>query len=170
MNTYRFLTYPKSPLWSNPSLRSLDAAGITRSIAGAIVHRLEPDSMGQFIVELALNRQFHGDALDDIASGLERMGWTVSQAIVTEWVTETVAGATFGASAGAVAGLSSKDPVAFAVLTVLGFAIGAGVGSLFTKIRAQHQATRRPRYLGDGWELALLPAQPEQPGAHAFYQ
>lgn len=170
MNTYRFLAYPKSPLWANPSLQTLTVAGITRSIAGAIVHRLEPDSVGQFIVELALERQFHGDALDDIASGLEAMGWAVSQAIVTEWVTEAVAGAAFGTGAGAVAGLSTKDPVAFLVLSLLGLAIGAGVGSLFKKIRAQHQATRRPRYLGDGWELALLPVQPDQATAQAFYQ
>lgn len=80
-----------------------------------------------------------------------------------------MAGATFGTGAGAVTGLSTKDPVAFLVLTVLGLAVGAGVGSLFKKIRVQHQATRRPRYLGDGWELDLLPAQPDQAGAQAFY-
>src|SRR5258708_22237649 len=170
MNTYRFLAYSKSPLWANPSLQDLDAAGINRSIAGAIVHRLEPDAMGQFIVELALDRQIHGDALDDIACGLEAMGWTVSEAIVTEWVTEAVAGATFGTGAGAVAGLSTKDPVAFFGLTVLGLAVGAGVGSLFKKIRAQYQATRRPHYLGDGWDLALVSAQPDQTGLHASSQ
>jgi hypothetical protein len=170
MNTYRFLAYPKSPLWANPSLQDLDAAGITRSIAGAIVHRLEPDSMGQFIVELALERPFHGAALDDITSGLEAMGWTVSQAIVTEWVTEAVTGATFGTGVGAVAGLSTEDPVGFFVLTVLGLAVGAGVGSLFKKIRAQHHGTRRPHYVGGGWELALLPPQPDQVGAQVFSQ
>lgn len=74
MNTYRFLAYPKSPVWANPGLQTLDAAGITRSIAGAIVQRLEPDSMGQFIVELALERPYHSDALDDVVIGLETMG------------------------------------------------------------------------------------------------
>lgn len=164
MNTYRFLAYPRSPLWANPSLQNLEAAGISRSIAGAIVHRIGSDSIGQILVELALQRQCHGDALDDIASGLEAMGWTVSQAIVTEWVTEAVAGATFGTGVGAVAGLSTKDPLGFFVLTVLGLAVGAGVGSLFKEIRAQYQATRQPRYLGNRWELALLPAQSDQLG------
>lgn len=168
MNTYRFLTYPKSPVWANPSVQLLDAAAITRSIAGAIVHRFEPDQMGQFVVELALERQFHGDALDEIAASLEAMGWTVSQAVVTEWVTEAVAGATFGGGAGAAAGVSTKDPLAFVVITMLGLAVGAGIGSLFRKIRSRYHATRRPRYLGDGWELALLPAQEDQPGQQAF--
>jgi hypothetical protein len=168
MNTYRFLAYPKPPLWANPGLQPLDNAAVTRSIEGAIVHYLEPDSLGQHIVAIALERQFHGDALDDIAVGLEAMGWTVSQAIVTEWVTETLTGATFGTGAGAAAGLSTKDPIVFLVLALLGMIAGAGVGSLFRSIRAQYQANRQPHYLGSGWELIPLPAQPDQSAQRAF--
>ena len=159
MNTYRFLAYPRAPLWANPSLQGLDAAVVRRSIAGAIVHRLERDSFGQFILELQVERVDHGDAMNDIASGLESMGWTLSQAIITEWATQAVAGATFGTGAGAATGLSSEDPATFLVLTVLGLAVGAVVGSLFSEVRKQYLVTRRPHYMGGGWDFAELLAQ-----------
>src|SRR5260370_5643314 len=101
MNTYHFRAIPRIAIaFSYRGLPQLTAQSLAQLLVGVTVHQLTGTPSVGYDVHLQLERQSHHDALTEIYSAMEQLGFTVTQAVVTEWVTSVVECALVGATGG----------------------------------------------------------------------
>ncbi len=152
MNTYQFRAIPRT-FFASPGLPQLTAEAILQTLAGSAVHQLSGTPTSGYDVHLQLDRQAHHDALHDIRVAMEQLGFTVGQAIVTEWLTSTLELAVIGGAGGGALGGATKDPWAMAACAVLGVVAGAVVAQFMRAVKARYDAQLLHPYGPNGWYL-----------------
>lgn len=139
---------------------TLDAVALAQAIDGATVRELTVSQSGGYEVDIQLERPSHQEALDDIYNFLLPLGFTVADAVVTEWVNATVQVALIGALGGGAAGSTSRNAGTALAGTLLGGIAGGIAGSFVRNMRATYSAQR---LYPSGWQLTHIP----QPGGSA---
>jgi hypothetical protein len=95
--------------------------------------------------------------MHDIRNTMEQLGFSVAQAVITEWLTSTLELALIGGAGGGALGSASKDP-GIAIICAL---IGAGAGAVaaqFTKtVKARFDAQLMHAYGPSGWSITPQP-------------
>jgi hypothetical protein len=156
MHTYRLIARPNIHFLGT----NLTEAFLEEAIAGAVVRELTVDAQGHHTVDLQLARDSDEQALDEIVSLLERLGFSILEATVSEWASEVFEGAVVGLLGGGTLGLATeKGPVA-AIGAVAGAIVGGLVGSEARRLATQYRA-RRTNW---GWTFAELSPSPTRPG------
>jgi hypothetical protein len=105
------------------------------------------------LLELALNRPSHEDALNEIAVALQQLGYSWLDATITEWADNMFGGAIVGALGCGTVGANS-DAATGALAALVGLLIGAVVGSLINTVKVVYTV----HWTGGGWRLT--PATP----------
>lgn len=156
MNTY---TLHLQPSWAWGT-RSLTREFIADALEGAVVRQLDADTYGRVVLDLALQRTSHADALNEIAFAVQSLGYSVAQATVTEWVSSLIEGILLGAVGCGGAGAVTKNP-GFAFLAgVIGAVAGGLAGSSVQRKKVIFEVSRTYA----GWRFT--PVQPETAPAH----
>jgi hypothetical protein len=166
VNTYRFRALPKF-LYAIafPELPELTVQVIGQTLTGATVHELTGDPTSGYDVHMQLDRSSHHEALDDIRSGMEQLGFNVAQVLVTEWLSSVLEGALVGGAGGGALGAATKDPWVMAAAALLGALAGAAAGSLVRTVKARFDAQLLHPF-GGGWRIT--PQAPPLPAAGAW--
>ena len=157
MNTYTIHLQPHYGAWGT---RPLTHEVIANALAGAVIRQLDADVYGRVVLDLALRRPSHADALNEVAFAVQDLGYSIVQATATEWASSLVEGMLLGAVGGGGAGATTKNP-GFAFLAgVIGGIAGGLVGSSVQRKKIIFEV--RPTYAG--WRFT--PVQPEMAPAH----
>jgi phage tail tape-measure protein len=83
-------------------------------------------SNGGYEIDLQLDRQSHSPALKEASVIVERAGFQVVEALVTESTTSWIEGSALGGFGGATLGAEIRQEMGF----LIGLVVGAGVGAL----------------------------------------
>ena len=159
MNTYRFHLYPSNPYFHGafPGSNALTAESLAQALVPVIVHEVFARPQGGYNVALGMRRQDHAEALADLENALGSLGYSMTQAIITEWATSMVESAIVGIGAGGLAGgAATKSPIGALITAAIGGLVGLGVGSGLRRVVAIYQADRLRQY-PYGWQLTALP-------------
>ncbi len=155
MNTYRFHAQPHLHFaFSGWGMPELNAASFAETLAGSTVRGLTA-AAGGYDVDLRLDRASHQQALDDLSTVLQQVGFNVAEVIVTEWVSSVVEGALLGVLGGGAVGSKSQDAATTLIVGAIGALAGGVVGSHLQTVRATYLAQRLYPYAA-GWQLTQL--------------
>jgi len=164
-NTYQFVAHPdirralSSP--GGPVEPLLTEDMLQAAIPGLIVEELTKRQYGPRVVNVQLERPTHEQALDEIFAAVERLGFRLGPAIVSEWSSNV----TEAAIRSVVGDAAMEDPVIGFLVAIAAEVVGLFVSSEEQKLQARYEA--QPLYFG--WELRQIPQQPlsvrgHQPG------
>ena len=95
-------------------------------------------------VQLLMRRPTNREALVDILSGIERLGFAIGETLIVEYastVTESAVSGFFGAGA---IGAASRNPLVALLAAGAGAAAGAALGRLIHLEKARYQASWNP--------------------------
>jgi hypothetical protein len=160
--TYRFHARPLPAFHWSP-MPQLTSESVQQAIVGALIRELTPSPQGAALIEVAMERPSHGDALDEISTALQQLGFDVAQALVTEWATAAVEGAIAGAAGGGALGSATRDAGTVVATVIVGGLVGAAFGSLKPVLKASYQAVRLHPF-GGGWQLTSITGGGAAPG------
>jgi hypothetical protein len=170
MNTYRFRAIPRiATAFSYRGLPQVTTQSLGQLLVGVTVHQLTGTPSVGYDIHLQLDRQSHHDALTEIYFAMQQLGLTVTQAVITEWVTSVVEGALVGATGGGAIGASAKDPWAILLGGAVGFFVGAAAGSLIKTAKATHDARLVHSFNGGQWRIERAPPSPATSWAPSRY-
>ena len=166
MNTYRLrLSHDPRYLTGYGQTPSLRVEAIAELVDGVAIRELTALEWGDSVLDVALARPSHDQALDELVLAAAQLGFNYVNATVSEWADRAAEAALLGAfGAGGVGITTTKDPELTALTSLVGIMIGGWVGSQLRRVESQFEA-RRP-YVG-GWELipVTVPGAPRgQPG------
>jgi hypothetical protein len=152
MNTYRLLvqSHDVPYLVTRWSASALTKERLSQSLAGVAVRDLSEAGTGRYLLELQLQRPSHDQALSDILVALQQLGYSIVEAMVSEWVSAVVQGLLLGAASGGAVGSASRDPRITFVVAAFGAAAGAIAGSGVRNVKVVYQVQRT---YPSGWVL-----------------
>lgn len=158
MKTYRFHAAPVPSYfrWSPGSPPGITSASLAQTLAGVVVRQVIASPQGGYDIAMDIERPTHGEALADIEAALGSFGYATTQAVITEWATSVVETGLLGTVGGGALGSATKDPLAALAGALIGFVVGAAVGSTMRRITAIYQADRL-NHFGGGWNLSPMP-------------
>jgi hypothetical protein len=157
LNTYTLRLQPRYGAWST---RPLTHDVIASALEGAVVRQLEADGYGRVVLDLALRRASHADALNEIAFAVQDLGYSVIQATATEWTRSLVEGILLGAAGGGGAGATMKNPGFAFLAAMIGALAGGLIGSSVQREKIIFDVSRTSA----GWRFT--PVQPDTAPAH----
>ena len=160
MNIYRVRATPMLSL--SPFRRGgwpqLSQEAVLGVLSDATIRELAPAAppLAGVVLDVALNRSDHGQALDDLSAALQQLGWQLAESYVQEWVTAEIEGLVAGAGGGGLAGAATKNARLALLAAGLGGLFGYLAGSTRQTLRATYQAHRSYAQ----WQLVHLTPQP----------
>jgi hypothetical protein len=130
---------------------------VVSELGGAVVRTLSEDRRGRTVVDLHLERPTHEEALSEILLAVNRLGFSLVEATVSEWANEVVERAVIGALGGGGAIGTASDDVALARLAAaVGAIVGAWSGAQVQRLAHRYEA----RLFATGWQLTEI-SQPQ---------
>lgn len=144
--------YYGSLLEGSPNL----AQALEQALFGAVIGELRPALEGGELLDVALHRPTHEQAVNEIAAATERFGYSLIEAEVSEIVDKAVQGIVVGACSGGALGLATKNPYLELFAAIVGAAAGAKAGSMIELVRARYRYRRSP---AGGWVVTELPLE-----------
>lgn len=137
------------------------------ALPGASICQARGASDDPYCLGVYMARGSHEAALDEIAEAIGRLGLTLAEVLIRQWVRRVAEGAVAGMIIGASGGtLTKQSPSVTAVATAVGLVAGGLAGSLIEEEVAQFQA-RRDLYSGI-WRITPL-ALPQTIPLHFGY-
>lgn len=159
MPTYRVHAYPTNPYFHGafPGHNAFTAESLAQALAPVIIQELVAAPQGGYDIMVDMRRQDHAEAIADIENALSSFGYSMTQAVVTEWATSTLESAIVGIGAGGlVGGSATRNQIGALISAAIGCLVGLGVGSSMRRVVAMYQADRL-RHYPYGWQLTALP-------------
>lgn len=154
MRTYRVVARPDIRL-APGGVASLTEDLLAEVLTDAVVHELRETHWGLRVAELQLRRPTDAEALTAIESALEKLGFSLVEAVVRGWVTKAIERGLTGAMGGFVLGGGlSENAIVGLFASVVGGVAGAWTGAEVRNLRAQYDARRDYRGV---WVLRELP-------------
>jgi hypothetical protein len=137
--------------------RPLRGEALAELLSDLIIHEApSEDRMGQFVMELGLDRESPEAALEDIAWACRFLGFSIVEATVSEYADEAAQQAVlYALGGGVIGGTTTENSTVALVASVVGGIVGYLAGSQVRKLMRRYEA----RPLRFGWhlrELALL--------------
>ncbi|MBV9604953.1 MAG: hypothetical protein JO027_07595 [Solirubrobacterales bacterium] len=165
MNTYR-LRLAADPRYRTPyGIPAIEADALAELVGGVAIRELTALEWGHWMLDVALARASHEQALDELVGAAAQLGFSYVNATVSEWADRAAEGALFGALGGGGVGVTAtRDPELTAVASLFGILVGGWVGSRLQRVEVQFEARRLS--VG-GWQLIplIVPSTPgRQPG------
>jgi len=162
MNTYRLGVRPSQRLaLGGRRTAALSSEQLMTQLPGTSVRELSSDDSYHWLVDLELTRDTHEQALNEIIIAVQRLGFDVVNAWVTEWADRAVEGALIGLAGGGTAGSASGNAELAAIIALAGNIIGGWAGSQLKRVEKVYELT--PSY-PSGWVLTPVPLQkPAEP-------
>ena len=168
MHTYRFHVTPTYPTFYSiyGQLPVLSKELVSKTFLGVILNELTPVPNGGYTVEMHSGHADRGEVMRVIEQGFGQLGFSLAQALITEWATSIVEGALIGGTGGGVIGSSSKQAGPTAAGAIIGLVVGGLVGAAMRRAVATYRADRQHPYRYSptaryGWEITqLMPAAP----------
>ena len=144
--------YYGSLLEGSPNL----AQALEQTLLGAVIGELRPALEGGELLDVALRRPTHQEAVNEIAAATEQFGYSLVEAEVSEIVDKTVQGMVVGAFSGGALGLTTKNPYLELFAAMIGAAAGGKAGSMIESVRARYHYRWFP---AAGWVITELPPE-----------
>lgn len=142
--------------------QELTVDALRTAFAQATIRQLIGSATNGYQVEVAIQRNSHASALDEIAAQLVRFGFTFADAVISEWVSQAVRGAVVGMlAAGGGTAMKTRNANATAAAAGTGLVAGGIAGSFVHQEVARYFAQRDP--WSGIWRVnaARLPEAPE---------
>jgi hypothetical protein len=164
MKTYKIVVEPK-PYFTLPGSGSaLTEDVLTEALAGVVVRELsDEDQLGHRTIHVQLQRPTDAQALNELVSLAERLGFKVIEAKVSEWVDEATERAILGLFGGGLVGGVAENTVVAITGALAGAIVGLITGAAVEKLKAEYQARRD--YQGN-WSFQQIDRRP--PSAPGF--
>ena len=165
INTYRLVVRPDIRLARGlPIEPPLTSDMVVGAIPGVVVREVSEHQWGPRVVDVQLDRDTHDQALDDIERAVEAFGFSVAEAVVSEWAGDV----TKAAIRSVIGDAAMEDPVVAFLVAIAADVVGLFVSSEERKLQARYEANR----LYFGWDLRQIPQQQpsmqgHQPGFRA---
>jgi hypothetical protein len=160
VRTYKILAVPNLH-FAIPGRGLLLAENVlAEGLEGLVVRELGQDPNGRWTLHLQLERPSPEHALEEIASAIERLGFSVLEATVSEWASEALERALVGLLGGGLLGASSKKGVVAVAGAALGALVGGWSGAEARQLAGEYRARRDPRGV---WSLERMPQQAPSP-------
>jgi hypothetical protein len=158
MKTYRLVVRPDIRLAAHGLLSPLTEDALTQAISDIALRELSEAHFGGQVVDVALRRQDDAEALGEIVAALERLGFSLVEATVSEWASGMAVKA-MGAAGGFVVGAGiSENLVVGLILSAIGTFIGHLVGDATRQVVGDYRAHRDHRGV---WVFGeMVPRQP----------
>lgn len=142
MKSFRFSVRPDIRL-STGQIPSLTEALLTEALSGVVIREVGETHWGLHVADIQLRRPTVQDALDDIETAFERLGFALVEATVSDWATESIGQALVGGVGGLVIGGGLSENLVIGVLTAaVGSAAGALAGREARTLKAEYVARR----------------------------
>lgn len=157
VKSYKVVARPDIRLAAH-GLQPLNEDVLVQALEGAVVREVGETQWGLRVVDVQLRRPSDAEALDEIVSVLEQLGFSLVEATVSEWVREGFERAIAWAFGGFVlgGGISENLLIGLAAFAVGGIA-AQWVGAEGHRLEAQFEAQRDHRGV---WVYREIPGQP----------
>ncbi len=142
MKTYKLVVEPKLyfPLPGFGSALTEDV--LMEALVGVVVRELGEDEMGRCTIHVQLERPTDAQALNELVSLVDELGFAVIEARVSEWVDEAIDRAILGFFGGGAVGSASKNGVVAVAGALIGAVVGLTTGAEVQKLKAEYEARR----------------------------
>ena len=145
INTYRLVVRPDIRLARGlPIEPPLTSDMVVGAIPGVVVREVSEHQWGPRVVDVQLDRDTHDQALDDIERAVEAFGFSVAEAVVSEWAGDV----TKAAIRSVIGDAAMEDPVVAFLVAIAADVVGLFVSSEERKLQARYEANR----LYFGWD------------------
>jgi hypothetical protein len=162
MSTYELrITPPQLPR----TLRGRGASPITRDVlteqlTDAVISEHVENGYRDYRLRLELARESHVDALNEVLTVVQRLGYAEINGTISEWTSRTVETAVAGAfGGGGTAALTSRDVWISTIFGFAGMVLGAIVGSELRRVEKVY----RVQLTASGWQFAEVPREQWSP-------
>jgi hypothetical protein len=157
MKTYKIVVESKL-FFSLPGRGSaLTEDVLTEALAGVVVRELSEDQVGHRTIHVQLERPSDAQALNELVSLVDELGFTVIEARVSEWVDEAVGRAILGFFGGGLVGSAAENTVAAITGALAGAIVGLITGAAVQKLKAEYEARRDHQ---GNWSFHRIDRQP----------